>query len=509
MLVLWEIILERAPLELCAAAYPICLGRPLPENLCPLSKTTPPSMMCRKKALSILFAGALLFSPAVALSQVALSQSNPQRSSSEDVNRLLSLFSQGQPEVVEKNIDYLDDNWKDAYAAPLIEVLNYSRTPHVTSQVLALLKDKTGVDKGRNPQAWYQWLWNQEEHKLDNYGDFKAAVYGQIDPKFSRYFHGRTDQTTIRLDEVRWGGVKQDGIPPLRDPKMIPADQADYLDGDNVVFGIDVNGDVRAYPKRILAWHELFVDEVGGMPVAGVYCTLCGTVILYETELDGTNYDLGTSGFLYRSNKLMYDEKTQSLWNTLKGKPVVGPLVEENIELEYMSVVTTTWEEWQRRHPDTKVLSLDTGYQRDYSEGEAYKKYFATDELMFNVPFDDKRLKNKDEILALKIPGVPDEQLAIAVDFLENNTLYTDKIGDKEFVVFTDRSGGNRVYLTDGTRFEKYDGKKTATDRRGTRWTLRENKLVSENGEVLERLPTFRAFWFGWHAAYPGTRLVM
>jgi hypothetical protein len=99
---------------------------------------------------------------------------------------------------------------------------------------------------------------------------------------------------------------------------MISASEATYLDDDDVVFGIEVNGDVRAYPKRILAWHEMFVDTVGGIPVAGVYCTLCGTVILYETKVDGTNHEIGTSGFLYRSNKLMYDRATQSLWSTIK-----------------------------------------------------------------------------------------------------------------------------------------------------------------------------------------------
>ena len=74
------------------------------------------------------------------------------------------------------------------------------------------------------------------------------------------------------------------------------------------MFGLAVNGDVRAYPRRILGWHEMFVDEVGGVPVAGVYCTLCGTMILYKTEVEGVNHELGTSGFLYRSNKLMYDQ---------------------------------------------------------------------------------------------------------------------------------------------------------------------------------------------------------
>jgi len=105
--------------------------------------------------------------------------------------------------------------------------------------------------------------------------------------------------------------------------------------------------------------------------------------ILYHTEHAGTVHELGTSGFLYRSNKLMYDRATQSLWSTLRGEPVIGPLVGQGIRLARGSVVTTTWGEWRRRHPHTSVLSIDTGHTRDYAEGAAYRDYFATDALMF------------------------------------------------------------------------------------------------------------------------------
>jgi hypothetical protein len=290
---------------------------------------------------------------------------------------------------------------------------------------------------------------------------------------------------------------------------MIAASDADYLKDDNIVFGIEVNGDVRAYPKRILAWHEMFVDKVGGLNVAGVYCTLCGTVILYNTTYKGHNYQMGTSGFLYRSNKLMYDKATQSLWNTLWGTPVLGPLKDKGIELEKMSVVTTTWGEWKRRHPDTSVLSLSTGYRRDYGEGVAYKDYFATDRLMFNTPFEDKRLKNKEEVLALQFSEYPREQLAISSEFLKKNTIYSGSLGPVDFVVFTDQSGGNRVYKTEkGIRFKSFDGKETIKDQNGFQWKLFEDHLERLDGKKLERLPYHRAFWFGWKAAYPNTQLI-
>ena len=281
-------------------------------------------------------------------------------------------------------LNEIETNWDNAYLVQAIEFISLSRDYPTSQKILEILKKHTGKEYGFGLSDWFYWIWNQPQNISSDYAQFKANLYKNIDPRFERYFIDRQNKALIRLDEIRWGGVVQDGIPPLRNPKMIAASQADYLDDDNVIFGIEINGDARAYPKRILAWHEMFVDKVGGVNIAGVYCTLCGTVIPYKTEFKGTNHALGTSGFLYRSNKLMYDQATQSLWNTLTGKPVVGPLINKGIELEHLSVVTTTWGEWKRRHPDTSVLSLKTGHRRDYGEGVAYQEYFATDNMMFN-----------------------------------------------------------------------------------------------------------------------------
>ena len=334
-----------------------------------------------------------------------------------------------------------------------------------------------------------------------------SQLYKSIDSKFEHYFLHQTNTAKIRLDEVRWGGVAQDGIPPLRNPAMLPASEASYLEEDNIVFGVSINGDHRAYPKRILAWHEMFVDEIGGESIAGVYCTLCGTVIAYNTKYAGTNHELGTSGFLYRSNKLMYDQATQSLWSTIEGKPVIGPLADSDIELASHSVVTTTWGNWKKLHPDTKVLSLQTGYQRDYREGVAYKDYFSTDRLMFTVPKQDNRLLNKEEVLIVRVDGYQKDPLAISARFLMDHKVYHDKIGETEFVVLTNGSGANRVYETKENRFTEIVGQ-SIKDRNGEIWTIKEDKLIAPDGKELNRLPYHRIFWFAWFSAYENTRLV-
>ncbi len=401
----------------------------------------------------------------------------------------------------------IGDNWQNAYAAMLLEMVGFVPSRRVQAGVIAQLEKASGVRFDGDINRMYEWLWSSETGTHPDYAEFKAAIYAPIDPRFREYFDKRPP-AIIRLDEIRWGGVRRDGIPPLVNPKMIAAREATYLQDDNIVFGVAIDGDVRAYPKRILAWHEMFRDAIAGRQLNGVYCTLCGSMILYDTTVGGVHHELGTSGFLYRSNKLMYDHATKSLWSTLTGTPVVGPLVGKGIELKPLYVVTTTWKEWKKRHPETRVLALDTGYQRDYGEGVAYQEYFATDRLMFNVPKLDSRLPNKTEVLALRFAESPGEQLAIASDFLLSNRVYHDGIGRLKFVVLTDAGGANRVYAARDVVFASWNGDDTARDRAGHAWKVTESQLDGPGGAVLKRLPAHRAFWFGWYAAYPDTRLV-
>ncbi|MGI9545760.1 MAG: DUF3179 domain-containing protein [Flavobacteriaceae bacterium] len=427
---------------------------------------------------------------------------------SDATKHFIILLTSENDELVDNSFSFISNNWNTSYESMLIETLYYSLNRDIAPRFLELLQRKTGEDFGFNIQHWQAWLWNKPPSFNADYFDFKATLHSLIDPKFGVYFSQREELNTIRLDEVIWGGVKQDGIPPLRNPKMVGVEQAAYLNDSDIVFGIKVNGDARAYPKRILAWHEMFIDSVGGIPVAGVYCTLCGTVIIFETNYKGINHQLGTSGFLYRSNKLMYDKETQSLWSTMEGEPVIGPLTGKGIRLNYRSVVTTSWGEWKERHPNTKVLSVDTGFLRDYSEGAAYRDYFATDELMFQVPEKDNRLKNKDEILAIRLPGITNKSLAIASKFLKGRPVYSSNLAGVPFTVFTDRSGAHRVYNTNGYNFKEYDGIQTVVDHKGERWELQENQLISNSGDKLTRIPTHNAFWFGYRAAFPDTELI-
>ena len=404
-------------------------------------------------------------------------------------------------------LDRIERNWHESSAAMLIEMVHRVPSRRVLVRLLALIEKASGRAFDGDIDAWYEWLWSAERPVHPDYAEFKALLYAPIDARFREYFE-RRPKSVIRLDEIRWGGVLRDGIPPLKNPKMIAAHEATWLHDDHIVFGVAIDGDVRAYPKRILAWHEMVKDRIGGRELVGVYCTLCGALVLYDVTVDAVQHELGTSGFLYRSNKLMYDHATKSLWSTLTGSPVVGRLAGKGIELESLYVVTTTWKEWRARHPNTQVLSRETGHRRDYSEGAAYREYFATDRLMFTIPKRDERLPNKAEVLALRMPQVPGEALAIAADFLATRPVHHARIGNVNMVVLTDASGANRVYESRDVTFASWDSAAAVRDTRGNLWRLDESRLTGPNGETLKRLPAHRAFWFGWHAAYPDTRLV-
>ncbi len=420
------------------------------------------------------------------------------------------LVGEDSPQVVNSALKKIEAEWQDGYLPMLVEILRYTPDPNLRRAIFAVLEKHAGQSFQDEPRLAYEWLWSKKLPEYPEYMQFKGQMYSQIDQRFEEYFPAGAKKT-IRPDEIVWGGVRRDGIPPLNRPKMIKAAEATYLKDDNIVFGVEINGDARAYPKRILAWHEMVKDNIGGRELNGVYCTLCGAMILYDAKFKGVHYELGTSGFLYRSNKLMYDHATRSLWSTLTGSPVLGELVGKGIVLEPLYVVTTTWAEWKRRHPHTTVLALHTGFLRNYDEGVAYQDYFATDRLMFAVPKTDTRLANKAEVLALKNNS---EQLAIASAFLNKQPVFQTKLGDQRLLVLTDGTGANRVYQlgpdgSGGPEFVSWDSNKSrALDKAGRVWQVTESHLQREPGQIIKRYPAHRAFWFGWVAAYPDTRLI-
>ncbi|MEP3478797.1 MAG: DUF3179 domain-containing protein [Fuerstiella sp.] len=428
-------------------------------------------------------------------------------------------------------LEKIEANWTPSTAVMLVETTRAWRGKGPSAMIFGALSRQTGQEFAYDTEGWMRWIWKQKQTLPPEYMTFKSNVYSKIDSRFAEYFSDDLP-AKIRMDEVRWGGVSRDSIPLLDHPKTIAADEAGWLDNGDIVFGVAVNGKYRCYPKRILAWHELVRDKVGDQEIAGVYCTLCGSMVVYDPNVQGVRYELGTSGFLYRSNKLMYDSKTKSLWSTLTGQPVVGPLVDQGIQLNNLPVVTTTWGKWSKLHPDTDVLSLETGHQRDYGEGIAYQEYFATDEIMFAVPNLDQRLANKQPVLVmrdvsnsdqqtplrsptdsdqqapLRSPTDSAQQLAIDRTFLDQHPVFHEKLGSKNFVVLTDAASGSRAYWSEDVQLKEIHSDGTIVDDAGSLWNQTETELVGPSNRRLRRAATHEAFWFGWVSQFPETRLI-
>ncbi len=383
--------------------------------------------------------------------------------------------------------------------APLILGLR-----HIVIDNQALTALSTLVGEPIN--TWHDaMLWQEAHPEIESHPILQAMklrIFERIDPRFMRFLGGarsNPENMKIRLEEITWGGVVVDGIPSLDNPKHILAAEADYLDDDNLVFGVSINGDARAYPLRIMGWHEMFNETIGGVPVALAYCTLCGAGILYETQIDGYKDPLifGSSGFLYRSNKLMFDRKTDSLWNQFTGEPVSGPLIASDIKLKTRPVTITTWGAWREKNPETKVLSLETGYLRNYDEGVVYNDYFASDRLMFPAVVDEEFLRAKDYIFGVRDVA---QQKAWPLKAFATEPVINDAMGAMNLVLIGNADSRTvRAYDRGALKFE---GTEEALMAEGKIWTLTEEALVADDGSRLPRVPGHIAYWFGWNSYF-------
>ncbi len=374
-------------------------------------------------------------------------------------------------------------------------------------QAYEVLTAWLGPTGGFGPLEWWEQrgLRGPDEDTLD-YLEFKRRLFRTIQPEIGDFLDPNANKT-ISAQEVMWGGVVVDGIPPLTDPHFVTPDEASawILSSDQVI-GVELNGDARAYPRRIIDWHEMVNDIVGGVPVSLAYCTLCGSAILYDGRADNTTFRFGTSGLLYRSNKLMYDHQTRTLWEQYTGEPVWGSLVGRGIRLKTLPVVHTTYGEWLRAHPDTTVLDINTGFRRDYGSGVAYADYWATPQLMFPAPDRSGSLEVKDVVYAVRLDG---ELTAYPIDLVKERGFIHDRVAGREVVVLATADGtGARAYATPGVTLSAFDpatGMARSSD--GRLWRLTEPALASEAGVELERLPGHNSFWFAVINHTPNGRL--
>lgn len=444
-----------------------------------------------------------------------------------EAKELMAFLINPDADVARSALEELQNRPDERFVSVLIELMRAAQIGLVRGagylDIYTTLETLSGQSFGLEWSEWVEWYGASDLEPPPGFTSWKGKLLGRIDPKFALFLRDNLP-SEIRVEEIQWGGVVVDGIPALDNPEMIEALEGNYLLPGEPVFGISINGDARAYPLRILDWHEMANDVVGNVPVSLAHCTLCGAAIAYDGRAsNGETYTFGSSGFLFRSNKLMYDRQTQTLWNQLTGEPVLGALVGQDVQLELLPVVLTTWEAWKHQHPETKVLSLDTGYERPYLPGAAYGDYFASDETMFPVWQRDALLDTKDRVYALRIKGQPK---AYPLDLLFDERVVNDTLAETPIVLVAQRgsiqvngadmragavtydAGGEvRAYLRGEEIYSPGDQVDTLLDSEGHTWEVTEEALIGPDSQTAPRLSGHLAYWFGWYAFFPKTQI--
>jgi hypothetical protein len=237
---------------------------------------------------------------------------------------------------------------------------------------------------------------------------------------------------SIPAGEIVAGGPPRDGIPALVDPLRIPAEEA-HWEAEEPVVGVVIRGNAAAYPLSILEWHELVNDTLGGEPILVSYCPLCATAMVFERRIGGRTRSLGVSGLLYRSDLLFYDRETASLWSQIRAEAVTGPSLGERLLL--LRARTLLWREWRELHPDSTVLSPETGHRRPYGRS-AYGDYATSEELRFPAPID-RRHHPKMPTLGLRLAAGPARAYP-AVELLRAGGAVTERFAGREVRVAYD-----------------------------------------------------------------------
>lgn len=274
----------------------------------------------------------------------------------------------------------------------------------------------------------------------------------------------------IKGDEILSGGPGKDGIPAIDNPRFTPGKNAEFLTKEDRVLGVDINGISKAYPIKILNWHEIVNDKIGEKKFTITYCPLCGTGVAFSAELNGKMLDFGVSGLLYNSDVLLYDRDTQSLWSQIMGQAVSGQLVGQ--KLTTIALSHTTFGAWLQEHPDTLVLDTDTGFRRNYDRNP-YDGYEKSRDIYFKTSHKAPDYYHpKERVLGLESGGS-----FKAYPFIE-----LSKQGKANF---EDSFDGKQVII-------KWDEKSQS------------GNIYAANGKMT---PTIQSYWFAWFAFHPNTEV--
>lgn len=307
----------------------------------------------------------------------------------------------------------------------------------------------------------------------------------------------------VHPDRLIQGCPSMDCIPSIDSPSFVSVDETEWLQEDEKVIGVEEGGEAKAYPLRILSSHEIVNDRIDGEPIAVTYCPLCRSGVTYSREIGNKTLEFGVSGKLLNANLVMYDRGTESYWNQIEGKAIIGPRTGQNLDLKFSSI--TTWKDWKEGHPETDVLSRNTGiYPPSSYDGSQYERYRASDSVGFGVEDVDDTLPSKEVVHGIKAGG---EAKAYREKDLEDN-LIQDSIGGEAVVIFENSEDGSItsfIRSVDGEKFDVSIVDDALRDSEGREWTFNGEEV---NGErKLETLNPKSFYWFAWKKFNPDTKV--
>lgn len=332
--------------------------------------------------------------------------------------------------------------------------------PSQWAQVATTLESRFGVDEKLNDFMNI----NVQKNSSKSTGIIKGRYYA------------------VDINDIKQGCLGgKDCIPSVDNPRFDTAFEADtWLNDDDVILGLNHNDDQRAYPQKIMNWHEIVNDTIGGDDIAVTFCPLCGTGVSFKrSEVGSINnlqtVEFGVSGKLYESDLVMYDRtKEENWWLQATGEAIAGPAAQRGDSLEWVATTTTTWGKWKQKYPNTKVLSRDTGYSREY-DIYPYSDYEQSERLLFDVENKDSTFDRKEVVYGIEVNGV--YKAYAQKDLLkatEENSTIEDIVGE-DFIVIISRSDADEFMFV--------------------------------NKKTNETIPFIRGFWFSWYTLHTNTEV--
>lgn len=270
------------------------------------------------------------------------------------------------------------------------------------------------------------------------------------------------------LAKLMQGCPGKDCIPSIDSPKFESVEASDkWLNPDDIVFVIAYKGEARAYPQRILNWHEIVNDVIGGDPLVITFCPLCGSALAFDRRVDGQVLEFGVSGKLQNNDLVMYDRQTESLWQQITGEAIVGEYLGK--KLGQVSMDGMRWSQFKEEHPQGKVLSRETGFSRDYSV-YPYGSYEQDRSTLFPVEGGvDERIHPKTVVYGVEVNG---SFKAYQEDRIKKEDVVRDKVGNTNIEI-----------------------------------AYKNGEVKAQNLETNQDLVATRLFWFAWEAFHPETEL--